>query len=224
MSAQGSGFLVGVENPGSASCVPLTYVRRKPNRCAPVSSRHGSTIRKLGPRICQALSDTRRARARRFRATVMPDRHLSRRPDAHALARRRPRIASRRAGPADPAAPQGHEGRRPRCDPPHGAIADRHHSRRRAQPVSGAVQPRRQLRPALARRASRRSAPVRILVARSVLPARRAVRADALQDARPARNGMEIRGRLARAESRGDRLAAGADPRARPGEIGGFRP
>jgi uncharacterized protein YcaQ len=39
----------------------------------------------------------------------MPDRHLSRRPDAHALARRRPRIASRRAGPADPAAPQGHE-------------------------------------------------------------------------------------------------------------------
>ncbi|QOH37009.1 hypothetical protein C7S14_0373 [Burkholderia cepacia] len=58
---------MGVENPGFASCVPWTYVRRKRNRCAHISSRHGlhyrETCETYLSTIVRHVASARRTRA-----------------------------------------------------------------------------------------------------------------------------------------------------------------
>ena len=199
MSAQGPGLPMGLRIPDSLPachghmCVGSKIVARV-YRCA-----MNCTIGKLAQRICQALSDAVHrhvARARRFRAKVVPDHHS------------RPPFRCLRSRPPPPA----------RCISPQGLLTP---PRRKAtkSDVLDTIRRMAQLQidtihvvarspylvlfsrlgdfAAVARRTSRRGAPVRILVARSVLPAGRAVRPDALQDARSVGNGLEIRGRMA---------------------------
>ncbi|CAG9228971.1 hypothetical protein BGLA2_450011 [Burkholderia gladioli] len=126
--------------------------------------RHGMyvTIGKLDSRVCQRLSDPMPQACRVFAslpreaaASTATAGIESRYSDGfsprsahardHPPALRRPLPAPGRARPARAAAPQGREGRRAGCDPPHGAVADRHHPRGGAQPLPGAVQPPRPL-------------------------------------------------------------------------------